>query len=78
MCRSSFFCCVYLKSYKFIISQVMKTIYKILIYILLGLAVICSAWLFEANDERLIVLIIGAIIMFGGGTLYAVKMLFEQ
>lgn len=56
----------------------MKTIYKILISILLGLAVICAAWMFEANDERFAVCIIGTVIMFGGGGFYAIKMLFEQ
>jgi hypothetical protein len=55
----------------------MKTIYKLFISIFLGLAVMCAAWLFEANDERLIVQIIGTVIMFGGGGFYAIKTLFE-
>lgn len=56
----------------------MKTIYKLFISIFLGLAVICAAWMFEANDERFAVCIIGTVIMFGGGGVYAIKMLFEQ
>jgi hypothetical protein len=39
---------------------------------------ICAAWLFKANDERLIVQIIGTVILFGGSGFYAIKMLFEQ
>lgn len=56
----------------------MKTIYKLFISIFLGLAVICATWLFDANNERLIMCIIGTIISFGGGAFYSIKMLFEQ
>lgn len=56
----------------------MKTIYKLFISIFLGLAVMCAAWLFEANDERFAVCIIGTVIMFCGGGFYTIKMLFEQ
>lgn len=56
----------------------MKTIYKLFIFIFLGLAVMCAAWLFEANDERFVVCILGTVIMFGGGGVCAIKMLFEQ
>ena len=56
----------------------MRTIYKLFIFIFLGLAVMCAAWLFEANDERFAVCILGTVIMFCGGGFFAIKYLIDS
>ena len=51
---------------------------NIFLFIVLGVLVMCAGWLFEANDERFIVCIIGTIISFGGGGFFAIKYLIDS
>jgi 1,4-dihydroxy-2-naphthoate octaprenyltransferase len=63
-----FFVCLY-------IGANMKNIF---LFIVLGVLVMCAGWLFKANDERLIMCIIGTIISFGGGGFFAIKYLIDS
>lgn len=56
----------------------MKTSAKLITTILVGLAVICSAWLFEANDERFIVGMVGIAIIAVGGLYFSLKAILDE